>query len=121
MRKAWLVLGLVSLSVGCTSAWNDTGPPPFTAAETHKALAPIAHLKERCYERSQTKQQGKFARLTYLLYVEKDGRVHTEPIEAQPWDPELIDCLRRGLDEVRFPSKGKADQVVLNFELGPIT
>ena len=116
MRKAWFLS--VSLWIGCTSAWNDIGPPPFTAAETNRALAPVASLKARCYEQSRTKQQGQYARLTYVLHVREDGRVHSEPIEAQPWDPELIDCLRRGLDEVRFPSKGKTDQVVMEFELG---
>jgi hypothetical protein len=116
MRRAWAAA--LVLAIGCTSAWNDTGPPPFTAAETNKALAPVPHLKARCYDGSQAKRQGKLARLTYVLYVQEDGRVHTEPIAAEPWDPELIDCMRRGLDEIKFPSKGETDQVRLEFELG---
>jgi len=116
MRRAWAA-SLV-LAIGCTSAWNDSGPPPFTAAETNKALGNVPRLKARCYDGSESKRQGKPARLVYVLYVREDGSVHTEPMEAEPWDPELIDCMRRGLDETRFPSRGETDEIRLEFELG---
>lgn len=114
------VLGLAACAlVACTSAWNDSGPPPFTAAETNRALQPVPASKARCYDGSDSKRRGLAARLTFIVYVREDGTVHTEPASAQPHDPELIDCMRRALDELRFPAKDKTDQLVLQFEMGP--
>jgi hypothetical protein len=105
--------------VGCTSAWNDGARPPYTAAETNRALGPVSQLKARCYDRSLSQRQRRPVRLELVLYVDEHGAVRSAPVAGDPRDPQLVECMRLGLDALRFPPKGEADQLHLSFDMGP--
>jgi hypothetical protein len=120
MTRSLPLLACFALAItACTSAWNDTGPAPYTAAETDRAFAPVEQLKKRCYDGSETARAGKPAKLEFMLYVDERGAVHSEPQLAEPSDPGLIDCMRVGLDALTFPARDKTDQLRLNFEMSP--
>jgi hypothetical protein len=105
----------------CTSAWNQTGPAPFSQAETNRALAPVHELQARCYDHSASAREKLHVRFEFMLYVNGQGLVHAEPRLAEPAVPDmpvLIECVRHQLDALRFPAKGASDQVQLQFEFG---
>jgi hypothetical protein len=116
-KLAWI--GCHVLLVACTSAWNDSGPPPYTAAETDRALAPIKPMQVDCYAASQSARDKRSVKLEFMLYVDEQGAVHSEPQLAEPHDPGLIECMRRGLDGLQFPKRGEHDELRLQFQLGP--
>jgi hypothetical protein len=95
------------------------GEPPHTAAEVDRALAPVHALEARCYAGSQTEAAGRAVRLEYILYIDERGSVRSDPVVIDARDPALTDCMRKGLDELRFEPKNEADQLHLDFELGP--
>jgi hypothetical protein len=109
-----LWLGWVS---ACTSAWNESGPP-FSRAETDRALSPVQGLEARCYTGSSTARAQQPVRFVFMLYVNGQGQVHAEPKIVEPSVPDMIECVRKQLDSLRFPAKGKSDQVQLDFEFG---
>lgn len=102
---------------GCTSAWNEKGPPPFTAAETNNALRPVNDIERRCYEGSESEQRKLAVELEFVLYVNESGNVRSEPVGGD-LAPELIECVRKGLDTLKFPAKGASDQLHLQVQLG---
>jgi hypothetical protein len=108
---AWVVC------VACTSAWSESGPPPFTAAETNRALAPVKGLESRCYEGSESQRANRIVWLQFVLYVDEHGAVRSDPV-AGDLEPRVIECLRAGLDSLKFPAKGERDQLRLDVQLG---
>jgi hypothetical protein len=108
---------LLSLAAACTSAWNDPDRLTYTAAETVHALAPLRQLERRCYDDSSSKLAQRPVKLEFVLYIDAQGLVHSAPREGYPADPALLECLRTGLNELRFPAKGEADQVRIGLEL----
>lgn len=115
VRSAWLFL--FCWTGACTSAWNESGPP-FSRAETDRALGPVQGLEARCYAGSSTERAKQPVRFVFMLYVNGQGHVHAEPKIVEPSVPEMIECVRKQLDALRFPAKGKSDQVQLDFEFG---
>jgi hypothetical protein len=116
IERAACLLGVCWLGA-CTSAWNESGPP-FSRAETDRALAPVQRLEARCYAGSSSARAKQPVRFVFMLYVDGQGQVHAEPKIAEPSVPEMIECVRHQLDTLRFPAKGKSDQVQLDFEFG---
>lgn len=108
---------LLLLAAGCQSSWS--GRPPFTAAETERALAPVKALQQRCYDDSQSRLTGRHVQLEFLLFVDEQGAVRSDPVRGDPHDPPLIECLRAGLDGLHFPGKGEREQLRLSFDLPP--
>jgi hypothetical protein len=106
-----------SAAAACTSAWNQSGPPPFTAAETNDALEPVKALERRCYDGSESQRNKQKVHLEYVLYIDAQGGVNSDPV-AGDFVPPLIDCMRTGLDSLKFPAKGVADQLHLSVQLG---
>jgi hypothetical protein len=105
--------------VACTSAMFDQGPSAFSQAEVQRALAPVAQLERRCYASSRSRREQRPAKLEFVAYVNQHGRVHAEPVAAEPDDPGLLECLHDGIETLRFPDKGKADQFHLRVDLRP--
>jgi hypothetical protein len=116
MRKRALRV-LLLLAAGCQSSWS--GRPPFTAAETERALAPVKALQRRCYDDSQSRLTGRHVGLEFLLFVDEHGAVRSDPVQGDPHDPALIECLRAGLDSLHFPAKGEREQLRVSFDLPP--
>jgi hypothetical protein len=116
VRVTWIAFGWLA---GCTSAWNDGARPPYTAAETNRALAPGSNLKARCYDGSLSRRQQRAVRLEFILYVDEHGAVRSAPVVGDPRDPRLVECMRSGLDTLRFPPKRAAEQLHLDFDMAP--
>jgi hypothetical protein len=110
-------LALACTSSACTSAWNETGPPPFTAAETNDALKPVKQLESQCYAGSESQQKQLVVHLEFVLYVDAQGNVSSDPVGGD-LAPPLIECMRKGLDTLKFPAKGATDQLHLSVQLG---
>lgn len=100
--------------LACTSSRS---PSPFSAAEIERALAPSKHLEARCYQPSESARQSRPVRLEFRLEVLATGAVQAIPTLAEPREPALVECFRHGLDELRFPARGR-DHLELTFELG---
>lgn len=113
---AWLVN---AHTAGCTSATFQNDRAPFSEAEVNRALAPIEQIKRTCYAGSTSQREKRRVQLEFIAYVNEQGVVHAEPAGPGTFDPALLECLRRHLDELRFPSKGQADQFHLRFDLTP--
>lgn len=107
----------VAAACGIAACVSGGGPPPFTAAETNKALAPVKEIEQRCYEGSESQQKKRVAHLEFILYVSEQGNVKSEPVGGD-LAPDLIECVRHGLDTLKFPAKGEADQLHLDVQLG---
>lgn len=56
--------------------------------------------------------------MDFKLEILASGAVRALPTLAEPREPELVECMRHALDELRFPAKGR-DRLELHFELGP--
>jgi hypothetical protein len=109
---------LLLLAAGCTSAWNDE-QLVYSAEETDKALAPLRPLQQRCYAGSLSQQAKQLVKLEFILDVDKRGTVQSDPRGGYSADPALLECLRTGIDTLRFPAKGERDQVRVGLELKP--
>jgi len=59
---------------------------------------------------------GRTATFEFSLQVLESGHVRSVPTFADPEEPALIECLRHGLDDVRFPARAR-DRLDLRFEL----
>jgi hypothetical protein len=116
-RGVWFGLFASAALMACTSGRG--GPPPFTAAETERALRPIKQLEPRCYADSQSKHEKRGVRLEFVLYVDERGSVRSDPVLVDPRDAALTECLRAGLDALHFPAKGESDQIRISFDLNP--
>ena len=90
---------------------------PFSTAETEQALAPVRRLRAHCYDSSALAHAGKKIVLDFKLEVEPSGSVRAIPIFVEPDDPEVIECVRNELNQVRFPARGR-DRLDLHFEMG---
>ena len=90
----------------------------YTSAEIDQALAGIKALRARCYAGSAAGRAGRPAKFEFSVQVEESGQVRAVPTFADPEEPALIECLRHGLNELRFPPRGR-DRVELRLELGP--
>lgn len=108
---------LLLSAAGCTSSWNDPERVVFSAAETQRALAPLRSLQQRCYGASASRRDLRPVRLEFLLFVDEQGAVRSDPLTGHPSDPGLLDCLRTGLNALRFPAKGETDQIRVGLEL----
>jgi hypothetical protein len=115
-RAARWALAACCALTACTSAWNE-GPPPYTPAETNNALRPVKEIERRCYEGSESQKQKLVVQLDFTLYVNERGEVRSEPVGGD-LAPDLIECVRTGLDTLKFPGKGEADQIHLDVQLG---
>lgn len=116
MQRAWFGLCAIVALAGCTSGWNG-GTPPYTAAETDRALRPLKELEPRCYSQSQSKLEKRAVRLEFVLYVDERGAVRSDPVLVDPHDAALTECLRAGLNALQFPAKGERDQIRVSFDL----
>jgi hypothetical protein len=113
-----LVAATVVCSLGCGS--RQPAASPFSAAETNQALAPARQLRPHCYDSSTLAHAGKGIVLDFKLEVEASGAVRALPTFAEPDDPEVIECVRHELNQIRFPARGR-DRLNLHFEMGPRT
>jgi hypothetical protein len=113
VNPAWSLLLAGWLGLGCTSRPTSS---PFTAAEIDRALAPTRTLRARCYLGSAAARAARPAVFEVTLQVEASGRVRAVPTFASPEEPALIECVRRALDDLRFPARGR-DRLQLHFEL----
>ena len=107
------------MAAGCVSGWSQSGPPPFSPAETEHALAPVKGLEQRCYADSQSQRDRRHVQLEFLLFVDEHGSVRSDPVQGDPHDPALIECLRAGLNGLQFPAENVRDQVHVSFDLTP--
>lgn len=112
---AWAALAVSA----CTSATFGSDKSPFTRAEVNRALAPAAQIERSCYAQSQSRAERRRVQLELIAYVNAQGFVHVDLLSSDARDPELLECLRTRLEELRFPAKGEADQFRLRFELTP--
>jgi len=117
-RSRWsidraLIAGAL-LAAGC----GRPTPSPFSRAETDQALAPARDLRQRCYVGTRFERARQRLTLEFRLNVDADGRVRSVPTWIEPEDPELVECARHRLDELRFPARAR-DHVDVHFELGP--
>jgi hypothetical protein len=110
-----LALATVACLLGCSS--RQPAASPFSAAETNQALAPARQLRPRCYDSSALARANKKIVLDFQLEVEPSGAVRAIPTFAEPDDPEVIECVRHQLNEIRFPARGR-DRLDLHFEMG---
>lgn len=114
---ATVLAALAGGGSACTSAWNESGPPPFTAAETNNALRPLKALEQRCYEGSESQHNKQKVLVEFILYIGEKGEVRSEPVGGDLVPP-IIECLRTGLDTLKFPAKGVSDQLRVTVQLG---
>jgi hypothetical protein len=110
-----LVAPAIACLLGCSS--RQPAASPFSAAETNQALAPVQQLRSRCYDSSALARARKKIVLDFKLEVEPSGAVSAIPTFADPDDPEVIECVRRELNAIQFPARGR-DRLDLHFEMG---
>lgn len=114
-RSPWLAkAGALGLLLACA----PPRPAPFTREETDSALAPARDLWQRCYADTELARSGQVVTLDYGLNVAADGSVTSVPRQVNPERPELVECVRLRLNQLRFPARAK-DHVGVHFELGP--
>jgi hypothetical protein len=77
----------------------------------------VKSFESRCYEGSESQQAKKIVRLAFVLYVDEHGAVRSDPIGGD-LEPRVIECLRVGLDSLKFPAKRERDQLRLDVQLG---
>jgi hypothetical protein len=78
----------------------------------------VSSLESRCYAGSDAQRAKRTVQIQYVLYVDERGAVRSEPVGGD-LDPKLIECMRHGLDALKFPAKGERDQLRLVAQLGP--
>lgn len=113
-----LALLLLLSAAGCASSWAAPERVVFSADETQRALTPLRTLQQRCYAGSASRSERRPVRLEFLLFVDEQGAVRSDPLTGYASDPALLECLRTGLDQLRFPAKGETDQIRVGLELG---
>jgi hypothetical protein len=106
------------LAAAALACGNARPPSPYTSAEVEQALAPVRQIQARCYEVSESKRQGHRVEMQVALEIDRDGRVQAIPGWVKPREAALVECVRSGLNELRFPAKGH-DHLELDLELGP--
>jgi hypothetical protein len=106
---------LAGLLAACA---RGQAPSPFSASEIDAGLAPVKALRARCYPSSEAARSSRRASLDLSLEIAASGRVRATPTFAEPEDPQLIECLRAGLNELRFAARGR-DRIQLHLELTP--
>jgi hypothetical protein len=90
---------------------------PFSSAEIDRALLPVKLLRKRCYDVSRSARAATFVSLDFSLDIRDTGEVRSSPKQASVEDPELIECVRHALDEIRFPARGR-EWLRVHLELG---
>lgn len=118
MRLEYFDWALVLTSVLSSTGCGAPGASPYSKAETAAALAPARDLRARCYAGTQLERTGRAAVLDYELSVAADGSVRSLPVHVEPENPALVECVRRRLDQVRFPARGW-DRLTVHLELRP--
>lgn len=108
---------LLLFAAGCASAWANPERIVYSADETQRALAPLRPLQQRCYAGSASQQDKRHVQIEFLLFVDEKGGVRSNPEAGYPSDPALLECLRAGLNDLRFPAKGETDQIRVGVEL----
>lgn len=91
---------------------------PYSQSEVARALAPLRGLEQRCYAGSTSARAKQSVSYEFIAYVDARGDVRAEPVISDARDARLLECLRTGIDALRFPAKG-ADQFHLTFALRP--
>jgi len=90
----------------------------YSAAEVDQALLPVKALRARCYAGSAAARAGHAATFAFSVQIAASGHVQAIPTFADPEEPPLIECLRHGLNELRFPARAR-DRLELHLELRP--
>jgi hypothetical protein len=108
---------LLLLLAGCASSWANPERIVYSADETNRALAPLRPLQQRCYAGSASRREQRPVKLEFVLFVDEQGAVRSDPVDGYPSDPALLECLRAGLNELQFPAKGETDQIRVGVEL----
>lgn len=108
---------LLLWAAGCASSWADPERVVYSADETQRALAALRPLQQRCYAGSASQRDQRTVQLEFLLFIDEQGKVRSDPEGGYPRDPALLECLRAGLNELRFPAKGETDQIRVGLEL----
>ena len=115
VRSALVLASFVLGPLACSS--RQPAASPFSADETNQALAPAKQLRPRCYDSSALARAKKKIVLDFKLEVAPSGSVRAIPTFADPDDPEVIECVRNELNQIRFPARGH-DRLELHFEMG---
>ena len=110
-------LGAAALVLISACSSRQPAASPYTAAETNEALAPAKQLRARCYDSSALGKAKKKIVLDFKLEVEPAGTVRAIPVFVEPDEPEIIECVRHVLNEIKFPARGR-DRLDLHFEMG---
>jgi hypothetical protein len=76
-------------------------------------------MQRRCYEGSASQREKRPAKLEFRLFIDAQGGVRSDTFTGYPRDPQLLECLRQGLDTLRFPAKGETDQLRIGIDLKP--
>jgi len=108
-------LALAAVAVSCS---HRPLAAVYSSAEVDQALAGVKALRARCYAGSAAARAGRPATFEFSVQVEESGEVRAVPTFADPEEPALIECLRHGLNDLRFPPRGR-DRFDLRLELGP--
>jgi hypothetical protein len=103
--------------ISACSSRQQSAASPYSTAETNEALAPAKQLRARCYDSSALAKEKKKIVLDFKLEVEPAGTVRAIPTFVEPDDPEIIECVRHVLNEIKFPARGR-DRLDLHFEMG---
>jgi hypothetical protein len=77
----------------------------------------VRRLRAHCYDSSALAHAGKKIVLDFKLEIEPSGSVRAIPTFVEPDDPEIIECVRNDLNQVRFPARAR-DHLDLHFEMG---
>jgi hypothetical protein len=107
---------LVAVLLSGLSCTKGPRAPVYSAAEVDQALQGVKSLQARCYAGSAAARARRVATLDFSLQIAATGQVQAIPTDAYPEEPALIECLRHGLNEVRFPARAR-DRLDLHLEL----
>lgn len=108
----------IAIATAMLACGNARPPSPFTSAEVDQALAPVREIEARCYDASESKRQGRKVDMQVSLEIDRSGRVDAIPGAVSPREAALVECVRHGLNGLRFPAKGH-DRLELDLQLGP--
>jgi hypothetical protein len=107
---------LAAVLLSCLSCTKGPRAPAYSAAEVDQALQGVKSLQARCYASSPAARARRVTTLDFSLQIAATGQVQAIPTNASPEEPALIECLRHGLNEVRFPARAR-DRLDLHLEL----
>lgn len=112
-----LARAVVSACVCAAACAPPHVPAPYTSAEIEHALSPVRRISARCYDGSASQLRQKVVKAEFVLTIAADGSVRSEPQAATLGDDALIQCLRHGLDQLKFPPRER-ERLRVELELG---